>query len=254
MDNKIAKEIAFNFLEIPIISCKSIGSGSNNKNFLIKSNKKEIVIKLSLPHKEYKAHKDYLKEKWCIEKSSKKGVLGPSVLNLGKFKKRAYMIETFVSGINGKKLKNKVHLYKKLGKYTKLIHSIKTSGFGEDLSNYKNRVFKDSWGRYLDYNIKSLTKGDQSIKLKVINLQQSKQVKDIFILLKKKKFNFGLNHGDLSAWNTLVEKSGKVNLLDWGCAESHIVPHFDFSYILWSQLQNKKPSNNVLGMDIWRFN
>lgn len=243
-DIKIAKDIASHFLKTPIIFCKPIGNGSNNKNYLVKSNKMEIVVKLSFDHKEYKAYQDYIKEKWCIEKSSKKGVSGPKVLGLGKYKGRAYMIETFVMGVNGKKLKNKLHLYKELGKYTKLIHSIKTFGFGEDLSNPKDGIFKDSWKRYLDYNIKSLTIKDKLLKLKVINIQQSKIIKDIFIELAKHKFNFGLCHGDVATWNTLVEKSGKVNLLDWGCAESHIVPHFDFATILWCQSELHKPTEN----------
>lgn len=241
-DIKIAKDIAFQFLKSPIIYCKSVGAGSNNKNFLVKSQGKEIVVKLSFPHKEYQAYESYLKEKWCIEQSSKKGVLGPKVFGLGKFEGRAYMIETFVSGINGKKLENKLHIYKQLGKYTKLIHSIKASGFGEKLINSKAGIFRGSWQKYLDYNIKSLTKKDKLLKLKVLTLEQSKKVKELFIVLKKQKFNFGLNHGDISVWNTLVEKSGKVNLLDWGCAEVHIIPHLDFIHILRCQIESRKPT------------
>lgn len=245
-DEKIAREIAFNFLKDPIISCKSVGKGSNNKNLLVKSKEREVVIKLSLPHKEHKAYQDYLKEKWCIQKSSKKGVLGPKVLDLGKFKGRAYMIETFVSGINGKKLKNKLPVYEKLGKYAKLIHSIKTSGFGEKLVNPHKGTFAGSWKQYLNYNIKSLNANDRLIKLGVLTLEQSQKVKKIFINIKKEKYNFGLNHGDIFAWNVLVEKSGKINLLDWGEAEAHIVPHFDFINILRRQVERRRPNAQAL--------
>lgn len=245
-DIKIASKIASKFLNSNRISIKSVGEGSNNKNYLAKSNNKEIVIKLSFNHKEYKAFQDYVKEKWCIEKSSEKGVPGPVVLGLGRSQERAYMIETFVPGVNGKKLKNKLHAYHELGRYTKLIHSIKVSGFGENLTNTKRGIFTGSWKKYLDYNIKSLTRNDKLIKLKVLTEEQSKEVKKIFESIKKQKYIFGLNHGDISARNILVEKSGKVNLLDWGCAEAHIIPHYDFMNLVESQMGYNKLNDKEL--------
>ena len=61
--------------------------------------------------------------------------------------------------------------------------------------------------------------------------------------MKKRKFTFGLNHGDISLRNTLVEESGKVNLLDWGCAEAHSVPHVDFIHVLSCQLKTGIPND-----------
>lgn len=246
-DVKIASKIASEFLNTNEISIKSVGEGSNNKNYLAKSKDKEIVIKLSFDHKEYKAFQDYVKEKWCIEKSSEKGVPGPVVLGLGRSQERAYMIETFVPGINGKKLKNKLHAYYELGRYTKFIHSIKVSGFGENLTNAKRGIFTGSWKKYLDYNIKSLTNNDKLIKLKVLTKEQSEEVKKIFKNIKKQKYTFGLNHGDVSIWNTLVEKSGKVNLLDWGSAEVHIIPHLDFIHVVRCQMESGKPNDKEFG-------
>ncbi len=246
-DIQIASKIASEFLNSNEISIKFVGEGSNNKNYLAKSKDKEIVIKLSFDHKEYKSLQDYVKERWCIEKSSKKGVLGPVVLDLGRSRKRAYMIETFVPGVNGKKLKNKLHTYYELGRYTKLIHSINVSGFGENLTNAKRGIFTGSWKRYLDYNIKSLTNEDKLINLKVLTKDQLKEVRKIFESIKKTKYRFGLNHGDISIWNTLVEKSGKVNLLDWGSAEVHIIPHYDFIHVVRCQMEQGKPSSKEFG-------
>lgn len=245
-DIKIASTIASESLNSNEISIKSVGEGSNNKNYLAKSKDREIVIKLSFDHKEYQAFQNYVKEKWCIEKSSEKGVPGPMVFDLGKSQERAYMIETFVPGVNGKKLKNKLHVYYELGRYTKLIHSIKVSGFGENLTNAKRGIFAGSWKKYLNYNIKSLTRNDKLIKLKVLTREQSKEVKNIFENIKKQKYTFGLNHGDVSIWNTLVEKSGEVNLLDWGSAEVHIIPHLDFIHVLRCQMESGKPNDKEL--------
>ena len=145
-DIYIASKIAYRFLKSKNIVIKSVGEGSNNKNFLavLKDTSRKVVIKLSKAHKEYKAFGDYVKEKWCIEKSSKVGIPGPTVFALGRTQGRAYMIESFVSGKNGKQLRNKIHIWHELGRYAKLIHSIKVRGFGEDLIDPKRGLFKDS--------------------------------------------------------------------------------------------------------------
>ncbi|MBI4232036.1 aminoglycoside phosphotransferase family protein, partial [Candidatus Peregrinibacteria bacterium] len=242
-DKSIATKIASEFLGCAKIKIKFIGKGSNNKNYLANSKDREIVVKLSFAHKEYKALEDYQKEKWCIERSSEKGVSGPTVLDVGRSQGRAYMIETFVPGISGAKIKNKLQIWKQLGKYAKCIHSIKASGFGENLTNPKKGIFRGSWRKYLDYNIKSLTDRDKLIALKVITKEQSRDVKKIFQDIKRQKFIFGLNHGDISAANVLVDTSGKVGLLDWGCAEVHIIPHLDIMGILSCMMEQGRPTN-----------
>ena len=75
-----------------------------------------------------------------------------------------------------------------------------------------------------------------------MNRGQSRWIRDLFEELKGKTFHFGLNHGDLSIWNTLVEPSGKISLLDWGSAEAHIVPHFDMLHILGRHLNDRAPA------------
>lgn len=240
-DIKIASEIASKFLKSKKISIRPIGNGVNNLNFLIKTKEKKIVVKLSTPHKEHRALEDYKKEKWCIEKTKLKGIPGPEILDIGEFRERAYMVQTFVSGTNGKKIKDKSHIFHKLGQYAKITHSIKTSGFGERFTK-KQGVFDKNWQKFIIYNIRSLTPSDKLIKLGVFSSDQSKQVKIIFQKIKKHKYKFGLNHSDLVSWNTLVEKSGKVNLLDWEFAEAHIVPHFDFIATLRLRYNGSKPS------------
>jgi hypothetical protein len=93
-----------------------------------------------------------------------------------------------------------------------------------------------------NYNIECLTDDDQLIDLGVVNREQSRRIRGLFEELRGKAFQFGLNHGDLSIWNTLVEPSGKLNLLDWGSAEAHIVPHFDMLHIVGHHLKDGTPT------------
>ena len=88
------------------------------------------------------------------------------------------MIQTFVPGVNGREVKNKLFIYRQLGKYAKNIHSIRTYGFGEKLSN-KPGVFKASWEKYIDYNLRSLKKDDPLFKFKVLTEIPSSQDKKI---------------------------------------------------------------------------
>ena len=86
---------------------------------------------------------------------------------------------------------------------------------------------RKSWLRHLEYNIESLTENDPLIKLKVLTQLQSKRVKNVFADLRGREFTFGLNHGDISLKNTIVDKRGRLILIDWGSAEAGIVPHHD---------------------------
>jgi len=45
-----------------------------------------------------------------------------------------------------------------------------------------------------------------------------------------------LCHGDLAPRNTAVAEDGRVFLLDWGCAQANVVPHFDVGEVLCSEL------------------
>jgi len=98
-------------------------------------------------------------------------------------------------------------------------------------------VFKDSWPRYLDYNISSLTPNDKVIELGVITEKQSEKIKEIFLNLKNTNFKFGLTHYDLSLQNTILTTSGEVCLIDWGSAKVAPVPHLDISEILDCSLE-----------------
>lgn len=93
-------------------------------------------------------------------------------------------------------------------------------------------VFKDSWLRYINYNISSLTLDDKIIELGVITEKESKKIKNIFLELLNTNFNFGLIHYDLSLKNTILTTTGEVYLIDWGSAKSAPVPHLDIAEIV----------------------
>ncbi|SEN85693.1 Ser/Thr protein kinase RdoA involved in Cpx stress response, MazF antagonist [Rhodospirillales bacterium URHD0017] len=242
-DSAVASEIAEAFLRERVRSVRPIGQGSNNKNLLVETANGRAVVKLSHEHRRHRALQDYQKENWCIEQSSALGVPGPSVLAVGQVDGNAFMIETFVEGINGKQVKgDRSAIWRKLGEYARLTHSIKVTGWGEDFFDDRPGGQQASWLRYLTYNIESLTAGDPLIDLGVLDREQLPAARRLLEELRDKAFQFGVNHGDLALWNTLVESSGKINLLDWGSAEAHIVPHFDLLYVFRQHLRDGTPT------------
>lgn len=219
-----------------------IGKGSVNKIFRCQTRRGEsVVVRMSSAEDEERGLSFYEKERWCIEQSAKRGVPGPRVLAVGRWETRPYMLQSVVSGINGEETSlNKQHIWHRLGQHAKIIHSISLDGFGETLDQFHSGDAQGKWQEFVDYNIHSLTANDALLQLQVYTLEQRATIKAIFETLRTVPFQFGLNHGDLSLRNTLIEDNGIVNLLDWGSAEAHIVPHYDFLYLTpWDDLTNE---------------
>jgi aminoglycoside phosphotransferase (APT) family kinase protein len=251
MNDQQAQQIAGDYLEDEIISVHPIvGKGSVNRIFAANSSKSKVIVRMN---NEIDSLKVYEKERWCMEQAIWKGIPSPSVLKIGETGKVTYMIQNFVDGVNGEDDFNyKSKMWKKLGEYAKVIHSINVNGYGEYLSNPiqgnfmtpPHDDFDGTWSSFVDYNINSLKDNDELIRLGVINREQSKMVKKLFFTLREKEFKVGLNHGDLSLKNTILEPSGKVTLLDWGSAEVNIVPHWDIIQILKCHLELKNPNES----------
>ena len=67
--------------------------------------------------------------------------------------------------------------------------------------------------------------------------------------LKTLSFRSGLNHGDLSLKNVMIDQQGSVRLLDWGSALVHNTPYYDVSQMLKSQAETNDPDAE----EVWAF-
>lgn len=229
MKKQLIEEIISKKIKQKIININPlVGEGDVNKIYVIKLENKKVLLRInSKPD----GLREFKKEEWCIKKANEIGVLGPNILSLGKYKGYSYMIYDFIEGKSGKEIKNKNEIWTLLGKYAKKINSIKVKGYGLRFSPQNNQ-FLESWNKYINYNIDCLNKADKLIELKIYNIQQLPIIKKYFLSLKKKKFNIGLIHNDISLRNVVIDNEGKVFLIDWGCAEANIVPHTEFVEIL----------------------
>lgn len=218
--------------------------GSVNKVFIVETRNTKLVVRMR-DHDE--SLEEYKKEAWCTEKAVLLSVPVAAVLDVGVIERHAYMIQPYIEGDEGRdSLFQRSHIWRQLGKHARLIHSIEVAGFGLKRSDLTQGNSRESWVQYLNYNIESLDENDQLLKLKVLTQPQSGIIRTIFEKLTEQSFDFGLNHGDLSLKNVIVDESGQVTLLDWGSAEASIVPHHDLIQILKMNMIENDPDDGEI--------
>jgi len=226
------EKIIENHTNEKVVNISSITNRAQvNQIHLVKTAKEKYIFRTDLSEDSINR---FQKEMWCAEVVSELGVISPKVFTIGLEGGHPYMIMSYVEGTNGDESAEKDKIWKTLGEYARKIHSIPVEGYGEVMTS--PGIFNDSWSRYLDYNISSLTPHDKVIKLGVITEKQSEKIKEIFLNLKNTNFKFGLTHYDLSLNNTILTTNDEVCLIDWGSAKVAPAPHVDIAEILDSSL------------------
>lgn len=244
-DIQLVSSVASIFLkDVQIRVVPIFGKGNVNKVFIVETPNAKFVVRMG---DQNESLKEYKKEAWCIDKAAVRGVPVATVLDVGVIEEHAYMIQSYIAGDEGRDSQfPRSHIWYQLGRNARLIHSIEVGGFGLKLQDLTQGDSRESWLEYLNYNIESLNENDELIKLKVVSQSESRVIRTIFEDLKGKAFNFGLNHGDLSLKNVIVDESGKVNLLDWGSAEASIVPHHDLIQMLKMNMLENDPDDAAI--------
>jgi aminoglycoside phosphotransferase (APT) family kinase protein len=247
---KQAARIAGDFLEEQVKnSYQILGKGITNQVCVVETEIHKVVVRMN----DEDTFPSFIKEKWCIEQAAAVGIPGPEVLSIGIVDETAYMIQAFVEGDNGlDSIVPKSNVWRKLGEYAKLIHSIQVKGYGENLIDPVHGEFQSpphagsdgSWQGYVQHNINSLTKHDRLIELGVITQMESQRIKKWFENLKSEPFHFGLNHGDISIKNTIVNQANQVILLDWN-AKVSVVPHATIAQLMHYQILGLEEGPNA---------
>lgn len=236
--NTISKIISDEFKEIPLKVLPVIEKGFVNLVFQVETESNKFIFRTN----DFNSLDEYEKEKWAAARAIGKQIPTPQILKIGVYNNQAYSIQKYVEGIEGRNFSaDKKFIWKKLGEYARQIHDIKIGGFGLKLRDMTQGNSQTLWLKYLDYNVESLNENDELLKLGVLTIAQSLTVKRIFENLKSRNFQFGLNHGDLSLKNTIVDDNGRIHLIDWGSAEASIVPHHDLIQLMKVQMEENDP-------------
>jgi aminoglycoside phosphotransferase (APT) family kinase protein len=208
-----------------------IGNGSCNLVYGARVGNRELVVRFASRNHRGSEH---AKEAWCIERAMAAGVFSPAVFAVGAIDETAYMVQQFVPGTCGDDPSlNHGSIWRQLGDYARRIHSIAGQDFIEADSSRMDWA-ECRWVRYVEYGIESLTGSDRLIELGVYAPNEQAAIRSVFQGLHSQDFRYGLYHGDLSLVNTIVDDTGRITLIDWGCADVGIVPHSELSAILQS--------------------
>jgi|GEM_PF-423289 Putative homoserine kinase type II (protein kinase fold) len=204
------------------------GLGSVNLVFQAETEGDAVVVRFGKPGDDSAAKRaEYEKERLCLLHAAAAGMPGPKPLSAGECGGRPFLLLSRVPGTNGSEQNTVLPdaLYRTLGRYARALHDLPaTTGFeaGDP---------QDVWLRFADYNLGELTASDPLIGLGVYAPGEQAAIRDTFAWLRGLSYlRVGLNHGDLSPRNTVVDPAtGTVYLLDWGCAEVQLVPHYDLN-------------------------
>ena len=224
-----AEAIATEFFGQAATSTEALlGLGSVNEIFRVQFPKKRIIVRLPKPEDKHRSGTFYEKERWCLERAASVGVPSPTVLAQGEHDGWPYQIQEFVEGVNGEQSPLGPNtLWQTLGEYARRFHAITLSGFGETLPEFFAADNNAGWQRFLTYSLASLTPDDLLLELGVYSTHQRDEIQRRFLALQQASFHFGLCHGDLAPRNTILAPDNALFLLDWGCAEAHLVPHYE---------------------------
>lgn len=230
-------------------------AGKTNYVFDLKSGRKNYIVRISTTHT--KLH-DFFKEQWVVHKVSEKGVPVPEILEVGnEIIPFPYMLQEKINGAEAMDHPLRTDVLCDLGKYAKQIHSIETTGFGQNFDWSKNKLSKQStWGNYLENELKVserlkfLQKHNMLPRTKLAKLERH------FRKICKWKLSPCLNHSDLRLKNVLVNKKGKIQaIIDWENCSSNIAPYWDLSIALHDlSIDGKQRFLEGYGLDFDEFN
>ncbi len=239
----VSEIISSVFSERALKISQLIGKGDVNEVFIVETVNSKLAVRVN----DATSLDEYKKEVWSVNQAKEKNIPVAKILNVGVFGEKAYSIQKFIEGSEGRDSSiDKKFIWKKLGEYASRIHTIKVAGFGLKFSDLIEGNAEKSWLEYLDYNLKSLNEDDELLKLGVMTRAESENIRNIFENLRLRKFEFGFNHGDLSLRNTIVDAFGIVHLIDWGSAEASIVPYHDLIELLKINMLENDPDDEEI--------
>lgn len=177
----------------------------------------------------------FIKEQWAIRRVADAGVPTPEVLQVGNDVIGVpYMISRHVPGEEAIHHPGRLDVLREMGRYTALINSVRTTGFGRTFDWSANRLSRnDSWGEFL----KSELRVEQRIEtLKRHRMLPPQSLRKLGTLLREigaTRRRPTLSHGDMRLKNVLVDEAGTiVAIIDWEESCSQIAPYWDVSLAL----------------------
>jgi aminoglycoside phosphotransferase (APT) family kinase protein len=206
--------------------------GMTNIVFVVHHDEGEFVVRIGQNPGKINA---YIKEQWAVVRAQKAGVPTSEILEVGnEVIPTPYMISRRVSGRAATYHPERMNILRQLGRYTALIHTIRTDGFGNVFDWSNNQLSRnETWADFLFQEISLEARLGILGKYKMLSPSKLKELGDVLERGGGKKAVPGLNHGDIRLKNVLVDQAGKITaLIDWEDCMSSLTPEWDLSLAL----------------------
>jgi aminoglycoside phosphotransferase (APT) family kinase protein len=207
-------------------------AGLSNHVFKAEHPEGEFVVRIAKKPEKLNA---YIKEQWAIRRVHELGVPTAEVLEVGSDVIGVpYMIVRCVRGEEAIHHPLRLDVLRDMGRYTALINSVPTTGFGRTFEWSANRLSHNaSWSAYLESELGLERRLEILKKHRMLPPLALRKLRELVLAIGRKRKAPSLNHGDMRLKNVIVDDAGKiVALIDWEECCSQIAPYWDVSLAL----------------------
>ncbi|MBI2071256.1 MAG: phosphotransferase [Elusimicrobia bacterium] len=209
---------------------RSINNGSVSRVFIVHMPKgKDLIVKINRESE----FKEYLKEKWCMERIAKIGLPVPKIHTVGKdIIPFAYSIQQRIDGIPANQFHgDRQKIWRQIGKCAAAINFLPTGGYGRWMGDFSSGQWAcRTWGEYIQPMIDRIFHSRSFWIEEFVAQENLKNMRFIFEKMKDWKFSPTLCHGNFAMSNILVDSLGDITgILDWGNAASHRAPYYELA-------------------------
>ena len=207
-------------------------AGLTNFVFEAKTTAGSFIVRIGSSREKLK---DFKKEQWAITSAQNIGVPVAEIVEVGsEIVNLPYMIQRKLNGDDSLHHPNRREVLRELGNYTRMIHAIPTSSFGQVFNWSHTRMPRNkNWREYLNNELEVLRRMEVLENANVLTPTHFKKLQTSVERISRWKQPPSLNHGDIRLKNVITNKKGKIlAIVDWDNCISSIAPYWDFSIAL----------------------
>lgn len=177
----------------------------------------------------------FIKEQWAIRRAADAGVPTADVLQVGNDVIGVpYMIARRVPGEEAIHHPGRLDVLREMGRYTALINSVPTTGFGQTFDWSANRLSRnDSWAAFLKNELRLEQRLETLARHRMLPPKSLRKLRGLLQQIGDKRRRPTLNHGDMRLKNVIADERGTiVAIIDWEECCSQVAPYWDVSLAL----------------------
>ncbi|MEP6923847.1 MAG: phosphotransferase [Pyrinomonadaceae bacterium] len=207
-------------------------SGLSNFVFSVVHPEGDFIVRIS---PEPARINSFIKEQWAQGRAREIGVPTPEILEVGnEIIGHPFMISRTVGGHEATYNPNRMPILREMGRYSALINTIPTIGFGSTFDWSSNLLSHNAtWNEYLQKELRLEARLETLERNQLLISAQIKKLRRILEKADETEIKPTLNHGDIRLKNMIVNEQGEITaILDWEHCTSNLAPHWELSLAL----------------------